>query len=60
VVRRLNQELNAVLKMDEVQKRLAEGGAIAGQGTPQDFAGFLKKEKALYAHIVKSADIQQE
>lgn len=60
VVARLNQELNAVLKMDEVQKRLAEGGAIAGQGAPRDFAAFLKKEKALYAHIVKSANIQQE
>jgi tripartite-type tricarboxylate transporter receptor subunit TctC len=46
--------------LDEVQKRLAEGGAMPGQGTPQDFAAFLKKEKALYAHIVKSANIQQE
>ena len=60
VVERLNLELNAVLRMDEVQKRLAEGGAMPGQGTPQDFAAFLKKEKALYAHIVKSANIQQE
>lgn len=60
VVERLNLELNAVLRLDEVQKRLAEGGAMPGQGTPQDFAAFLKKEKALYAHIVKSANIQQE
>jgi len=43
-----------------VQKRLAEGGAIAGEGSPTDFAEFLKKEKAVYAHIVKSANIQQE
>jgi tripartite-type tricarboxylate transporter receptor subunit TctC len=60
VVRQLNQALNAVLKLDDVQKRLAEGGAIAGEGTPEDFAAFLKKEKAVYAHIVKSANIQQE
>ncbi|CAB3877454.1 hypothetical protein LMG26858_03051 [Achromobacter anxifer] len=60
IVQRLNQELNAVLQLDDVQKRLAEGGAMPGQGTPQDFAAFLKKEKDLYAHIVKSANIQQE
>ena len=60
VVRQLNQALNAVLKLDDVQKRLAEGGAIAGEGSPEDFADFLKKEKAVYAHIVKSANIQQE
>jgi len=60
VVRRLNQELNAVLQMSDVQKRLAEGGAIGGQGSPEAFAAFLKKEKDVYAHIVKSANIQQE
>jgi len=60
VVQRLNQELNAVLQMSDVQKRLAEGGAIAGQGSPEAFAAFLKKEKDVYAHIVKSANIQQE
>ncbi|CAB5515364.1 Bug family tripartite tricarboxylate transporter substrate binding protein [Achromobacter anxifer] len=60
IVQRLNQELNAVLQLHDVQKRLAEGGAMPGQGTPQDFAAFLKKEKDLYAHIVKSANIQQE
>ncbi|MDF8365683.1 Bug family tripartite tricarboxylate transporter substrate binding protein [Achromobacter anxifer] len=60
IVQRLNQELNAVLQLHDVQKRLAEGGAMPGQGTLQDFAAFLKKEKDLYAHIVKSANIQQE
>ncbi|HCW21465.1 MAG TPA: ABC transporter substrate-binding protein, partial [Achromobacter sp.] len=60
IVRQLNQAVNAVLQLDDVQQRLAEGGAIAGEGSPEDFAEFLKKEKAVYAHIVKSANIQQE
>lgn len=60
VVARLAAELNAVLKLPEVRQRLQEGGATPGSGTPATFASFLQKEKAGYAQIVKSANIQQE
>lgn len=60
VVERLNRELNEVLNMEDVKKRLLDGGAIPGQSTPAEFTRFLKKEKAVYEHIVKSADIKQE
>ncbi|MFG5778224.1 Bug family tripartite tricarboxylate transporter substrate binding protein [Comamonas sp. J-3] len=60
IVQRMATELSAVLQMPEVQQRLKEGGATPGTGTPQSFAAYLKKEKASYAAIVKSANIQQE
>lgn len=60
VVTRLATELDAVLKLPDVRKRLEEGGATPGSGTPAGFAKFLQKEKAGYAQIVKSAHIQAE
>lgn len=60
VVTRLATELDAVLKMPDVKKRLEDGGATPGSGTPASFAQFLKKEKIGYAQIVKSANIQAE
>ncbi|AZY53854.1 Bug family tripartite tricarboxylate transporter substrate binding protein [Bordetella avium] len=60
VIARLNEELNAVLKMPDVIARLQEGGATPGEGTPASFADFLKKEQATYAHIVDSAHITQD
>lgn len=60
IVMRLNQALSQVLQMPEVRKRLIDGGATPGTGSPESFAGFLKKEKAAYTEIVKSAQIQQE
>lgn len=60
VVTRLATELDAVLKMPDVRKRLEDGGATPGSGTQASFVQFLKKEKAGYAQIVKSANIQAE
>ncbi|WP_218241246.1 Bug family tripartite tricarboxylate transporter substrate binding protein [Comamonas fluminis] len=60
VVIRLATELDAVLKLPEVKKRLEDGGATPGSGTQASFVQFLKKEKAGYAQIVKSAHIQAE
>ena len=44
----------------DVRKRLEDGGATPGSGTQASFVQFLKKEKAGYAQIVKSANIQAE
>ena len=60
VVSRLAAELAEVLKMPEIRKRLQDSGATPGSGTPATFAQFLRKEKANYTQIVKSANIQVE
>lgn len=46
--------------MPEVRKRMVDGGATPGSGTSASFSAYLKKEKAAYEQIVKSARIQQE
>ena len=46
--------------LPDVRKRLEDGGATPGSGTQASFVQFLKKEKAGYAQIVKSAHIQAE
>lgn len=60
IIARLNEALNAVLKLPEVAARLKDGGATPGEGSPAAFADFLKKEQATYAHIVARAHITQE
>lgn len=60
IATRLGQELAAVLQMPEVRKRMVDGGATPGSGTSASFSAYLKKEKAAYEQIVKSARIQQE
>lgn len=57
VVERLSAELSEVLKMAPVRKQLEDLGALPGEGSPDAFARFLKREKASYAQIVKSASI---
>ncbi|MDR0227006.1 MAG: tripartite tricarboxylate transporter substrate binding protein [Burkholderiaceae bacterium] len=60
VVARLSSELVQVLQMPEVRKALEEGGVTPGDGSAAEFAGFLSREKASYAQIVKSANMLGE
>ncbi len=57
VVERLSAELAEVLKMAEVRRQFEELGASPGEGSPAAFASFIKREKASYAQIVKTAGI---
>ena len=59
IVDRLNRELMDVLKSDEVRHKLAEGGALGGNGSAADFARFVQREQARYARIVQAANIKE-
>jgi tripartite-type tricarboxylate transporter receptor subunit TctC len=59
IVERLNRELNEVLRADDVRAKMREQGAIGGSGTPAEFARFVEREQALYARIVKTANIKE-
>lgn len=59
VVERLNQELNEVLKADDVRSKMRDQGAVGGSGTVADFARFVQREQARYAQIVKAANIRE-
>ncbi len=57
VTSRLNQELNAVLKMDSVRSRLNEYGAMPGGGSLQDFQQFISQDRARFAKIVRTVPL---
>jgi tripartite-type tricarboxylate transporter receptor subunit TctC len=60
VIERLNRELNAIIKLPDVQEAArAEGSTIIG-GTPERFRDFLKSEYSKYGKLVKEAGIKYE
>lgn len=60
VVRRLNDELQAVLRDPEIRNRLQAQGVDPVTGTPQEFAAFLQQETAKWAATLKKSKIVAE
>jgi tripartite-type tricarboxylate transporter receptor subunit TctC len=60
VIARLNREIAAVVKLPDVQDKLAVDGVEAATGTPQEFAGLIKTEMARIGAIVRAARITVE
>ncbi len=59
IVRRLNAEINEVLKLDDVRGKLLEGGALAGGGSTASFGQFTRAEQARFAKIVADVNIKE-
>jgi tripartite-type tricarboxylate transporter receptor subunit TctC len=59
VVKRLNDELQAVLKEPDVAARLREQGAVPGSGSAEDLGRFVRSEAAHYENIVRAANIKE-
>lgn len=59
IVERLNAEINAVLQLDEVRGKLAEGGAAVGQLSTTAFGQFVRSEQTRFEKVVKAANIQE-
>lgn len=57
VVKRLNEELNAVLEMDDVKKLLAVEGATATPDTPQALGELVRSELERWRRLIKEATI---
>jgi tripartite-type tricarboxylate transporter receptor subunit TctC len=60
IIDRLNKELNAALALDDVQKRLANEGADALPGTPQDYANDIDKEEKKWGALVRKIGLKLE
>lgn len=58
IVERLNTELNAVLAMPEVAKKLTPLGYQLKGSSPQEFAAFIKSERARWAKFIADAGIK--
>jgi tripartite-type tricarboxylate transporter receptor subunit TctC len=60
IVRRLQQEVRAVLNLEEVRGRLATDGVDVVGSSPDEFADFLRSEITKWAKVIKRAGIQAE
>jgi tripartite-type tricarboxylate transporter receptor subunit TctC len=60
VIRLLNREIVAIVKLPEVRKRFDSEGGVPVGNTPQEFAVWLKAEIAQWAKVVKAANITLE
>lgn len=64
IVRRLNQEINKILRDKEVQDIFASRGLTPGNepvvGTPELFAAFIKSEITTSARVARAAGIKPE
>ncbi len=60
VVTRLNAEIRAVLDMAEVKARLAELGAAAAPGTPEEFGALITAQRAQWSEAVRAAGVRVE
>lgn len=60
IVKALNEAVNGALAQPEVKSRLIEIGAEPAPGTPEDLAGFMAKDAATWAKVVKTAGLKAE
>lgn len=60
VVTRLNAELNRVLKVPDVQERMAGLGLDPAGGTVEAFGAFVKEDIARWAKVIRDAKIRVE
>jgi tripartite-type tricarboxylate transporter receptor subunit TctC len=60
VVERLNREINRALNTPEVGNHVANNGLVGGGGTPEDFAAFLKRDKAIWTKVIATGGIKGE
>jgi tripartite-type tricarboxylate transporter receptor subunit TctC len=60
IVKRLNEELNAVLALQDVKDMLAHEGATPQPGSPDDFGKLIASELTRWRALIKERDIQVE
>lgn len=53
IIAKLNTEINAILKSDEMRARLEKLAAEPGSGSPEDFGRFMEGELQRYGEIVR-------
>jgi tripartite-type tricarboxylate transporter receptor subunit TctC len=60
IVQRLSTELGKILELPDIRKSFTEQGAEPKGGTPEDFAAFMRDERARWGAVVKAAGIKPE
>ena len=57
---KLNAEINKILAMSDVRKKLEDAGLDVGGGSSQQFTDFIGTEMTQWAKVAKDAGIQPE
>jgi tripartite-type tricarboxylate transporter receptor subunit TctC len=57
IVRRLNQAIQDILAAPEIKTEIAGAGGEVGSTTPDDFAAFLRAERARWSALVEESRI---
>lgn len=60
VVAKLNAEFNRVLKLPDIQERMAGLGLDPAGGTPEAFATFVKEDIARWTKVIKESNVRVE
>ena len=58
IIAKLHAETVKVLKQNDVKERIANVGAEVVGTSPEEFAAFIRSERAKYAKVVKAANIR--
>lgn len=58
IVNKLSEEVNRILRLPDVVARIEGLGLWVGGGKPEEFGQIVKSDAALYAKIIKDANIQ--
>lgn len=57
IIKKLNTEVNKILRIPEVKERLERSGDRVVGGTPEEFSDFIKAEFKRYSKVVRDAGI---
>ena len=60
ILMRLQKEIVAILRMQDLREKLAVDGAEIVAGTPEELTAFMRAETVKWAAVVKAAGIPQE
>ena len=60
IIERLNKELRAVLRSDDIRARFATVGAEPLSSTPDEYAADIEREEAKWSALVKSLGLKAE
>jgi tripartite-type tricarboxylate transporter receptor subunit TctC len=60
IVARLNKELQAILKSDDVKKLMLDLGSEPTPGTPEDYAANIQHEEGKWAALIKKLGLKVE
>lgn len=58
IVERLNREFDLVLAREDVRKRLVDLGVELIGGSPESFAGLIRRDQAKFARIIREFNIR--